>query len=275
MASGSFGCRVVAGRQHISPRALQFASRAIAQGARHCTGSVCPAQGDRVAKALYEFATGRAIGQMLLDVCTVRDWQFKIHEVRKQGQDISATLRRVFHAEEPAPDWEFLTSVGRNRRADHGFDSGRVEHGVVDQTRLDCPQNTGLMLRVEARNRDLDPKLSQPCRQRGLLRADLHFQAAVWKRPCLHILSGVETGAGSQGNQQVFGRRHAAVRSAIVGRLVADHAVTPRAGFELHVSEVLNCDFHKSFQHERCRLAPKVTGTEKSDSGVGRRVTFR
>ena len=103
MATGSFGCRVFAGRQHVSPRALQFASRAITQGARHCTGSVCPAQSDRIAKALYEFVTGRTIGQMPFDLSTVREWQFEIHVVRKQGEHILATLLMVFHAEEPRP----------------------------------------------------------------------------------------------------------------------------------------------------------------------------
>src|ERR1019366_7739778 len=55
-------------------------------------------------------------------------------------------------------------------------------------------------------------------------------------------------------------RKPVRIRAVSYRRLVADHAVAPRTGFELHVSEVLNCDFHKSFQHERCRLAPKVTG---------------
>jgi hypothetical protein len=36
---------------------------------------------------------------MPFDLSTVRDWQFEIHVVRKQGDDISATLRMVFHAE--------------------------------------------------------------------------------------------------------------------------------------------------------------------------------
>ena len=103
MAAVSFCCRVFADRQHVSPRALQFASRAIAQGARQCTRSVCPAQGDRIAEALYEFATGRAIGQMLFDLSAVREWQFEIHVVRKQGEDILATLQMVFHVEKPAP----------------------------------------------------------------------------------------------------------------------------------------------------------------------------
>ena len=102
MAAGSFCCRVFAGRQHASPRALQFASRAITQGGRQCTGSVCPAQGDRIAETVYEFVTGRAIGQMLFDLSTVREWQFEIHVVREQCYDITATLRRVFHVEEPA-----------------------------------------------------------------------------------------------------------------------------------------------------------------------------
>jgi hypothetical protein len=44
--------------------------------------------------------TGRTIGQMLFDLSTVREWQFEIHVVRKQGEDILATLRMVFHAEE-------------------------------------------------------------------------------------------------------------------------------------------------------------------------------
>src|ERR1019366_7840800 len=52
--------------------------------------------------------------------------------------------------------------------------------------------------------------------------------------------------------------RHAGVRSAVAGRLIADRVMTPRAGFELHVSEVLNCDFHKSFHHQRCNRPPKV-----------------
>jgi len=94
---------VFPGHQHVSPRALQFASRAIAQGGRQCTWRVCSAQGDRVTKALYEFATGWTIGQMPFDLSTVCEWQFEIHIVRKQGDDISATLRVVFHAEEFRP----------------------------------------------------------------------------------------------------------------------------------------------------------------------------
>jgi len=101
MAADSFCCRVFGGRQHVSPRALQFASRAIAQGVRQCTGRVCAAQGDRITKALYEFVTGRTIGQMPFDFSTVREWQFEIRVVRKQGEDILATLRMAFHAEEP------------------------------------------------------------------------------------------------------------------------------------------------------------------------------
>ena len=92
-----------ADRQHVSPGALQFASRAITQGGRQCTGSVCPAQGDRIAETVYEFVTRRAIGQVLFDLSTVREWQFEIHVVREQCYDITATLRRVFHVEEPAP----------------------------------------------------------------------------------------------------------------------------------------------------------------------------
>ena len=101
MAAGSFGCRVLAGRQHVSPRALEFASRAITQGGRQCTGRVGSAQGDRMTEALYEVVTGRTIGQMPFDLSTVREWQFEIHVVRKQGEDVLATLRMVFHAEEP------------------------------------------------------------------------------------------------------------------------------------------------------------------------------
>ncbi len=103
MASGSSGCRVFPGRQHVSPRALQFASRAIAQRGRQCTWRVSSAQGDRFTQALHEFVTCRTIGQMPFDLSTVREWQFEIHVVRKQGDDISATLRMVFHAEEFRP----------------------------------------------------------------------------------------------------------------------------------------------------------------------------
>jgi hypothetical protein len=99
MATGSSGGGVFPGRQHVSPRALQFASRAITQRGRQCTWRVRSAQGDRVTKALYEFVTVRTIGQMPFDLSTVREWQFEIHVVRKQGDDISATLRMVFHAE--------------------------------------------------------------------------------------------------------------------------------------------------------------------------------
>jgi hypothetical protein len=98
MAADSFGCRVFAGRQHVSPRALQFASRAIAQGGRQCVRRVCSAQGDRVTKALYEFVTRWTIGQMPFDLSTVRKWQLEIHVVRQQREDVLATLRMVFHA---------------------------------------------------------------------------------------------------------------------------------------------------------------------------------
>ena len=104
-----------------------------------------------------------------------------------------------------------LTGVRRSRCAYHGFDGGRVEHGVVDQTRLDCPQDAGLMLRIQSGNNDLDPKLSEARRLRGFFRADFYFEALVCQRPCLHILSSVEPGAGPQGNQQVFRWRHAGV----------------------------------------------------------------
>lgn len=103
MAADSSGCRVFAGRQHVSPRALQFASRAITQGGRQCTWRVCSAQGDRFTKALYEFVTVRTIGQMPFNLSKVREWQFAVHVVRKQGEDILAILRMVFHAEEPRP----------------------------------------------------------------------------------------------------------------------------------------------------------------------------
>ena len=103
MATDSFGWRVLAGRQHVSPRALQFASRAIAQGSWQCVGRVCSAHSDCVAKALYRFVTGRTAGQMPFDLSTVHEWQFEIHIGRKQFEDILATLRMVSHAEEPWP----------------------------------------------------------------------------------------------------------------------------------------------------------------------------
>src|ERR1019366_8663925 len=146
-----------------------------------------------------------------------------------------------------------------NRRSHYGFDGRRVYQGVVDQACLHRPQDAGLMLRIQSGNDDLDPKLSEPRRLRRFFRADLHFEVSVGQRSCLQILNGVEPGAGPQGNQQVFRRRHAGVRSAVAGRLIADRAVTPRAGFELHVPEVLNCDFHMSFHHQRCNRPPKVT----------------
>jgi hypothetical protein len=98
MAANSFGCRVFAAVQQVSPRALQFASRAIAQGGRQCARRVCSAQGDRVTKALYEFVTRWTIGQMPFDLSTVRKWQLEIHAVRQQREDVLATLRMVFHA---------------------------------------------------------------------------------------------------------------------------------------------------------------------------------
>ena len=102
MAANSFGCRVFAAVQHVSPRALQFASRAIAQGGRQCTWRVRSAQGDRVTKALDKFVTSRTVGKMSFDLSTVRERQFEIHVVREQGEDFLAILRMVFHAEEPA-----------------------------------------------------------------------------------------------------------------------------------------------------------------------------
>jgi hypothetical protein len=40
---------------------------------------------------------------MPFDLSTVRKWQFEIHVVRQQREDVLATLRMVFHAEEPRP----------------------------------------------------------------------------------------------------------------------------------------------------------------------------
>jgi hypothetical protein len=40
---------------------------------------------------------------MLFDLSTVCEWQLEIHVIREQCYDITATLRRVFHVDEPAP----------------------------------------------------------------------------------------------------------------------------------------------------------------------------
>jgi hypothetical protein len=40
---------------------------------------------------------------MPFDLSTVHEWQFEIHVGRKQFEDILATLRMVFHVEEPGP----------------------------------------------------------------------------------------------------------------------------------------------------------------------------
>jgi hypothetical protein len=40
---------------------------------------------------------------MPFNLSKVREWQFAVHVVRKQGEDILAILRMVFHAEEPRP----------------------------------------------------------------------------------------------------------------------------------------------------------------------------
>ena len=45
-------------------------------------------------------------------------------------------------------DRKFLSGVRRKGRGHHGFDRGRVDQGVVDQARLDCPQDACLMLRI-------------------------------------------------------------------------------------------------------------------------------
>jgi len=84
---------------------------------------------------------------MPFDLAAGFGWQLKIHIVRKQREDVFATLRMVSHAEKIRRP-EFLTSVRLNGRVYHGFDGGDVRQSVVDQTRLDRPQDTGLMLRV-------------------------------------------------------------------------------------------------------------------------------
>ena len=101
MAISSFCCGVCAGGEHVSPRALQLASRTITQGGRQCTGCICSAQGDRVTKALDKFVTGRTVGKMAFNLTTLREWQFEVHVVREQDEDFLAILRMVFHAEEP------------------------------------------------------------------------------------------------------------------------------------------------------------------------------
>ena len=95
MAAGSLGFRELAGRQHVSPRELQFASRAITQGGRQRAGRVRAAEGDCPAQAVYEFVTGCTIGQMPFDLSPNGKWQFEIHVVRKQCENVLATLRML------------------------------------------------------------------------------------------------------------------------------------------------------------------------------------
>lgn len=100
---------------------------------------------------------------------------------------------------------------------------------------------------TQGRHGHLNPKARQPRRVRGFLRGHLDFQTLGRQRSGLQILRGVEPRAGPQRDQQILRRRHAAVRSAVIGRLVAHHAMTPRAGFEPDVTEMLNADFHDGF----------------------------
>ena len=55
--------------------------------------------------------TGRTIGQMPFDLSAVHEWQFEIHIGRKQFEDILATLRMVFHVEEPGPTGNSYTAT--------------------------------------------------------------------------------------------------------------------------------------------------------------------
>ena len=95
---------------------------------------------------------------MAFDLAAGLGWQFKIHIVRKHREDLYAAFRMVSHAKETRKP-EFLTGKRLNGGVHHGFDSRRVGQSVVDQTRLDCSEDTGLMLRVQSGNRHLNSKL--------------------------------------------------------------------------------------------------------------------
>jgi hypothetical protein len=82
---------------------------------------------------------------MTFDLAAGFGWQFKIHIIRKHREDLCAAFRMVSHAAETRKPG-FLTGKCLNGRVHYGFDSRRVGQSVVDETRLDCSQDAGLML---------------------------------------------------------------------------------------------------------------------------------
>ena len=58
-----------------------------------------------------------------------------------------------------------------------------------------------------------------------LFRRGFDFQSVCRQRVQFQVLHGVKAGARCQGSQQEFRRRHARFRAAVIGRLVAYHAI--------------------------------------------------
>jgi hypothetical protein len=131
---------------------------------------------------------------MAFDLTAGLGWQFKIHIVRKRREDLCAAFRMVSHAEETRKP-EFSTGECLNGCVHYRFDSRRIGQSVVDQTRLDCSQDAGLMLRVQSGNSHLNAKLRESRWLSGLFRGYLHFKALAWQRPCFQILRSVKPGA--------------------------------------------------------------------------------
>ena len=114
--------RASAGRQHLPPRILNLPSRAIVQWARRCTGRVAAEQSDYSAKAVDELAAFGTAGQMAIDLAACSRRQFEIHIVRKLFEDLSATLRMMFHVKT-----ECLTGERLDGCVHHGFNRRRMD----------------------------------------------------------------------------------------------------------------------------------------------------
>ena len=123
---------------------------------------------------------------MTFDLAAGLGWQFKIYIVRKRREDLFAAFRMVSHAAETRKPG-FLTGKCLNGRVHYGFNGRRVGQSVVDQTRLNCSEDTGLMLRVQSGNRHLNAKLCQSRGLRGLFRGYLHFKALAGQIGRAHV----------------------------------------------------------------------------------------
>ncbi len=172
----------------------------------------------------------------------------------RRSKDTLASLRRPTKRSKascfPLSNWRASSTSDSRSNARFlllivdDLDARPAQQSVVNQARLRCTKNPGSMTFVEAGRRYFDTERAQPGGLLGLFRADSYSEISRRQLAGLQVLSCIVGRTGSERRQQEFGRRHACIGAAIVGRLVANYTVAPGLYFEPRITKKLCCDFH-------------------------------